>query len=207
VNQPTKPFADLREACLAEAMRVIKDAGVEELSLREVARRLGVSHQAPYRHFPSRDHILAEIVARCFRDFDAALARAPSSDDPRADLRAMGVEYLRYAAENPLEYRLMFGAKLPEAAKHPKMLEHGCGAYDQLRAVLGRVFGEAPDSARVTLEAMFVWAAMHGIASIFETDAMSGLGVDAAVQARVAQHVLDRIDAALDAGGARRAPA
>ncbi|MCG8692745.1 MAG: TetR/AcrR family transcriptional regulator, partial [Minwuiales bacterium] len=60
---------DLREACVREALAIIDTSGVEELSLREVARRLGVSHQAPYRHFPSRDHILAEIVTRAFESF------------------------------------------------------------------------------------------------------------------------------------------
>jgi AcrR family transcriptional regulator len=198
VNEQVKP-ADLREACVAEALRIIRDVGIEELSLREVARRLGVSHQAPYRHFPSRDHILAEIVDRCFRDFDDALAEVAATDDPAADLRAMGERYFRYAAENPLEYRLMFGAKLPKAEQHPAMLDHGCAAYDQLRSVLGRLYAEPPGSPHVTLEAMFVWASMHGIVSIFETDAMSGLGIDAEVQARVAAHVLDRIEAALGA--------
>jgi AcrR family transcriptional regulator len=197
MNQQTRPQPDLREACVAEAMRIIRDVGIEELSLREVARRLGVSHQAPYRHFPSRDHILAEIVDRCFRGFDAALAEVPATDDPVADLRAMGERYFRYAAENPLEYRLMFGAKLPKAEDHPAMLDHGCAAYDQLRGVLGRLFDAPPDWPEVTLEAMFVWGSMHGMASIFETGAMSGLGVDARVQARVAAHVLDRIESAL----------
>jgi AcrR family transcriptional regulator len=64
---------ELPEACVTEALAIIRDVGIENLSLREVARRLGVSHQAPYRHFPSRDHLLAEVVDRCFRDFDAAL--------------------------------------------------------------------------------------------------------------------------------------
>jgi AcrR family transcriptional regulator len=206
VNERAKIHGDLREACVAEAMRIIRDVGIEELSLREVARRLGVSHQAPYRHFPSRDHILAEIVDRCFRDFDAWLAQTPRTDDPMADLDAMGVLYLRYAAEHPLEYRLMFGAKLPDAAAHPEMLERGCGAYDQLRAVLGRIFGLPPDSEPVTLDAMFVWAAMHGIASIFETDAMSGLGVTPEVQARVSAHVRRRIRDALSTGLGDPAP-
>lgn len=64
----TSPCSDLREACVREALAIITSAGVEKLSLREVARRLGVSHQSPYRHFESRDHVLAEIVRRAFVD-------------------------------------------------------------------------------------------------------------------------------------------
>jgi AcrR family transcriptional regulator len=50
---------DLREACVKQALEIIAKGGIDSLSLRDVARRLGVSHQAPYKHFPSRDHILA----------------------------------------------------------------------------------------------------------------------------------------------------
>lgn len=197
MNERARMRGDLREACLCEALGIIKDRGIEDLSLREVARRLGVSHQAPYRHFPSRDHLLAEIVDRCFRSFDEYLAQGGVTDAPRADLRRMGELYLAYAAQFPLEYRLMFGAKLPRADEHPQMMERGCGAFDQLRAVLARIFGGELDDPRITADAMFVWSSIHGFASILQTEAMGNLGVDDAVQAAVESHVLDRIDAAL----------
>ena len=60
----------MREACVEEALAIVGEAGLEALSLREVARRLHVSHQAPYKHFPSRDHILAEVVGRAFAGAD-----------------------------------------------------------------------------------------------------------------------------------------
>lgn len=197
MNERAKTQGELREACLVEAMGIIKERGIEELSLREVARRLGVSHQAPYRHFPSRDHILAEIVDRAFRRFDDHLAQGGVTEDPQADLRRMGELYLDYAARFPLEYRLMFGAKLPRVEEHPQMMERGCGAFDQLRAVLARVLGGEPGDPQVTAEAMFVWATIHGLASILQTESMGNLGIDAAVQRMVSDHVLGRIDAAL----------
>ena len=63
----------LKAACLKAAREAIAEHGLEQLSLREVARRLGVSHQAPYKHFPSRDHLLAEVIRQCFEDFAASL--------------------------------------------------------------------------------------------------------------------------------------
>jgi len=197
VNEPAKLQGDLREGCLVEAMGIIKDRGLEELSLREVARRLGVSHQAPYRHFPSRDHLLAEVVDRAFRRFDDFLAQAGVTEDPRADLQRMGQLYLEYAARFPLEYRLMFGAKLPRVEEHPQMMERGCGAFDQLRDVLARMVGGTRDDAVVTAEAMFAWSTIHGLASILQTEAMGNLGIDADLQRAVSDHVLGRIDAAL----------
>ena len=65
---------DLKEACVQAARDVISEKGVESWSMRDVARRLEISHQAPYRHFPSRDHLLAEIMQRCFEDFAKFLA-------------------------------------------------------------------------------------------------------------------------------------
>ena len=65
-TQKTNPTSkiDLKEACVVAAQEVIAERGVENLSLREVSRKLGVSHQAPYKHYPSRDHLLAEPVYR-----------------------------------------------------------------------------------------------------------------------------------------------
>ena len=66
---------DLREAYVKEALAIIAEGGIDSLSLRDVARRLGVSHQAPYKHFPSRDHILAEVVGRAYAGFAAHLEK------------------------------------------------------------------------------------------------------------------------------------
>lgn len=199
LNKSVRVQSDLREHCLAEALTVIGEVGIENLSLREVARRLGVSHQAPYRHFPSRDHLLAEVVDRVFQEFGEYLTEGMPTDDPRADFVRMGRRYLEYAAEKPLEYRLMFGATLPDPREHPDMMEKGCLSFDGLREVLSRILEVPADSERVTLEAMFVWSTIHGLASIRETEAMGGLGIDDDTQARVIDHVLARIDSALEA--------
>jgi AcrR family transcriptional regulator len=197
MTQAKRQRIDLREACLDEALAVIREGGIETLSLREVARRLGVSHQAPYRHYPSRDHLLAVLVDRVFREFDAHLAQAGETEDARADLAAMGRLYLDYALSKPLEYRLMFGAPLPSPQAHPEMLECGCAAFDRLRAAIARILGEGADDEAVTLEAMFVWSTIHGLASILDTEAMAGLGIEPALQEQVERHVLGRIDRAL----------
>jgi AcrR family transcriptional regulator len=112
MKQPRAKTRNLRESFVLEAMAIIGETGIEELSLREVARRLGVSHQAPYKHFPS-DHLLAEIVSRAFAAFAQHLDARRRSQNPHEDLAAMGRAYLDYAREHPLHYRLMFGTPLP----------------------------------------------------------------------------------------------
>lgn len=195
-----KPERDLREACLAEAMAIIEAEGVERLSLREVARRLGVSHQAPYRHFPSRDHILAELVARAFAAFARFLDAAPRTDDPAADMGRMGAAYLAYARSHPLEYRLMFGTPLPDWRAHPEMLRQGRHAFSLLCDALRRraeAQGEAKGEEAILLDALFVWSTLHGLAAIRTSATVSGLGIPAAVLEEAGAHALARIGDAL----------
>jgi len=132
-------IADVREACVAEAFRIVEEAGVESLSLRDVARRLGVSHQAPYKHFPSRGHMLAEIIARSFDDFSAFLQSRPSENEPKADLQAMGSLYMAYARQHPLQYRLMFNTPMPDPGQHPEMMAKARFAFGILRDRLAQM--------------------------------------------------------------------
>jgi AcrR family transcriptional regulator len=170
--------SDLREACIGEAFKIIEEAGVERLSLRDVARRLGVSHQAPYKHFPSRDHILAEILARSFDEFAAFLESRPPSDEPNSDLKAMGMLYIEYARKHPLKYRLMFNTPLPEPKQHPGMMRNAQRAFALLRERLEHMplrIVEAPSPSSASLDALFVWSALHGLASILQSDALQTL--------------------------------
>lgn len=191
---------DLKEACILAARQVIAEHGIEQLSLREVARALGVSHQAPYRHYPSRDHLLAEVMRRCFESFARALDARAHGDDPAADLESLGRQYLGYAAANPLEYRLMFGTPWPEPAEHPDLVRDAVYAFDVLRGVLRRMYGDAAAvRAQVDLHAMFIWSTMHGFASITQGNVMSCLKLAPKAEAESPHHVMRMIEAAMRA--------
>ncbi|MEM7023416.1 MAG: TetR/AcrR family transcriptional regulator [Pseudomonadota bacterium] len=195
----TRP-SDLREACVQEALSIIETSGVEQLSLREVARRLGVSHQAPYKHFPSRDHILAEIVARAFDSFARYLDGRDKTGDPDQDLGEMGRAYLRYAQAHPLQYRLMFGTPLPEPHAHPEMMRNARHAFALLSDGLQRLSGEQPSSEPsddVLLDALFIWSALHGLASISGSCVVETLDLPTKLLEGAGPHVLNRIGAAM----------
>ena len=153
----------LKEACVQAAREVIAEHGVESLSMRDVARKLDISHQAPYRHFESRDHLLAEIMRRCFAEFAQHLDDRPRTGNPAADLESMGHAYLRYARMKPLEYRLMFGTPWPEPAQHPALVRHAVHAFNLLRDSLRALHGGQPeDHAQADRQAMFIWSTLHG---------------------------------------------
>lgn len=190
----------LREACVKEASSIIAEAGLEQLSLREVARRLGVSHQAPYKHFPTRDHLLAEVVSRAFADFAAYLDHRKLSGNPADDLGSIGQAYVRYAVQNPLQYRLMFGTPLPDPDQHPEMLMNARHAFSTLRKALLQLHAELDRTSSVDeldLEALFVWSAVHGLVSILSTSAITTLAVSPTVLAASASYSLQRIAAAI----------
>ncbi len=197
--RPTARPADLREACVQAAREVIAERGVEGLSMRDVARRLGISHQAPYRHFESRDHLLAEIMRRCFADFASYLDARPRSADDHEDLAAMGEAYLAYAAAKPLEYRLMFGTPWPAPAHHAGLVADAVHAFDILRNNLRRQHGDAPGmQARADLDSMFIWSALHGMASITRSQAMDCLQLAPGVGAAFKDYLMRKIGAALE---------
>jgi len=193
--------ADVREACVAEAFRIVEEAGVESLSLRDVARRLGVSHQAPYKHFPSRGHMLAEIISRSFDDFSAFLQSRPAEDDPEADLQALGNRYMEYSQKHPLHYRLMFNTPMPDPGQHPQMMEKARFAFgilcDRLaRMPLRPVPGAQPSPE---LDALFIWSTLHGLASLLQSDVFETLGLSEAERAMSVARCFARMDLALGA--------
>jgi AcrR family transcriptional regulator len=208
--RPLPPAAEaagvpLRESCVTTALAVIAEHGLDKLSLREVARRLGVSHQAPYKHYPSRDHLLAEVVRRCYARFNAVMdAATADAADPMDAMRRCGESYLRFAMEHPLEYRLMFGDPLPDPEAHPEMLAEAHIAFDALRASVAAVVGLPPDHPQIMADALFVWSTVHGFAMIRQTDALGCIGLGDTDEAALAGAVLGNICAALTAKAAPR---
>jgi AcrR family transcriptional regulator len=193
---------DLREDCVREALTIIEREGLEALSLREVARRLGVSHQAPYRHYPSRDHLLAEVVRRAFTAFAEHLEARPRRAEPAADLEAMSRAYLDYAARHPLQYRLMFGTPLPDPVAHPDMMSRGRDAFAMLEEAVAKLDRERDPAARAPdprLDALNIWALLHGLATIAETTALRSLGFQSGTVCAAQDHAMARMHAGLHA--------
>ena len=194
----TPPKPNLKEACVQAAHEFIAEKGIENLSMRDVARKLEVSHQAPYRHYPSKDHLLAAVIARCFRDFAGFLDARPNFESPEEDLAAMGQQYVTYATSHPLEYRLMFGTTWPDAAEDSELIRDSLHAFNVLRRVLERIHGTSKAAReKVDLDAMFIWSNMHGLVTIMQSNVMRHLQLAPNVDKNVAQHVFGMISSAM----------
>lgn len=161
-----KPYhhGDLRERLVAAGEQALQDLPLAEVTLREIARRAGVSHAAPKHHFASLGELLAEIAARGFVRFVAGheLAMAQSADPTAVGrLRAVGEAYIDFAAANPAIFGLMFG-KQGECVITPGLLETMRTAWTQLETAVASVIG--PAHARDG--AIAYWSALHGFSML-----------------------------------------
>jgi AcrR family transcriptional regulator len=159
-----EPVADLRVRILAAADELLRTGGVGALSMREVARRAGVTHQAPYHHFEDREAIVAELVTGGFATLADRLARANDAaprHGPRRVLVDAGRAYVGFALEQPGRFRIMFRPELCDAARFPAAAQAGERAFGELLRMVAIVHG-APDETLATLH----WSQVHGLASL-----------------------------------------
>lgn len=107
-----KPYhhGDLRRVLIDAALQLVDEGGPDAVSVREAARRAGVSPGAPFRHFPSRDALMQAVAEEAQRRFRAeivvALSDAPAAD-PLARFRALGLGYVRWAIRNPTHFEII----------------------------------------------------------------------------------------------------
>lgn len=152
---------DLRAALLREAGRVLATSGPEALSLRELARALGVSHNAPYKHFATRDALLAALAAEGFRELTADGQEAARTAPPGEIMRARALAYIRFALRRPAVFKLMFSRDVSGRA-HAELGDAARAGFFALRHA---VAGGATD--RVANDtALAAWAFVHGIAHL-----------------------------------------
>jgi AcrR family transcriptional regulator len=160
----SKPYhhGDLRRQLIATGEEVLAERGITALSLREVARRLGVSHNAPFKHFASREALLAAIAEEGFAELAARLQGAMASDAGVGGMMERGVAYVTFALERPAVFRLMFGGVL-DPSEHPGLAERATASLEGMTRRIGEAFGDDENLGDATLSA---WAFGHGLASL-----------------------------------------
>jgi AcrR family transcriptional regulator len=187
----TQPYhhGDLRRALIDTALELVSEEQDWTFSLRELARRAGVSHHAPYNHFADKLDLLAATAAVGFGLLRDGLRQAMVGiEDPEELLVAIARTYVRLGLENPALYRLMFGPALSEAgsADRPPVAKlAGAEARAVLEEIILRgahagVFAASPDDPEdVALTALAVWSATHGLTMLaIDKVAPVGLTVD-----------------------------
>lgn len=169
MTQPgTYHHGDLRAALLAGAERLVRDAGIDALSLRRLAEQVGVSRSAPYHHFRDKHELLCALAARGFAQLETLIeeAQLERQGDLEAGLRRFVQAYLRFATENPDIYDLMFGRVIWQSGGPTEELREV--AYRSFRRYVERIGTlvttvNLPRGSNPLRLAQASWATLHGL--------------------------------------------
>lgn len=173
---------DLRRALLDAALALVASKGVANLSLRETARAAGVTHNAPYRHFPDKNALLAALAEDGFRQMAAEMvaARDGAGTAPEQRFLAIGLTYVRFAVGHPALFRVMFAPEIAERSDFPALRAAEVAAYDLCADAIRDCQAAGairPGDDRAL--ALAAWAMMHGVATLVLDDFVGWTGVAA----------------------------
>jgi len=161
---------NLAEALVQAALDLVAEFGPAGFSVAEVARAVGVSPAAPYRHFRDRDALMADIARRGFERFAERLAEAwdDGRPDPRTAFENLGQAYLAFAREEPAYYAAMFEARLPPDTSR-ELARASDAAFAVLRRASEALIAELPAGERppALMMSLHTWVMAHGTASLF----------------------------------------
>ena len=164
---------DLRSELLRTSRQLLDESGPGALSMREVARRAGCTHQAPYHYFANREAILAALVHEGFDELADRLASAHEgleSTDLRAILTASGNAYVEFALRHPGVFRVMFRPDVCDPERFPEVVQAGGRARGELARLVKVVLC---DDAPLEVEVLF-WSGVHGLASLLLDGPLAG---------------------------------
>lgn len=189
---------DLRRALLDEALAIIREEGVEGVTLRGIGARAGVSRSALYRHFADKDALLTAVATEGFRRLRERLVEAwQENGGGPGGWRAMGVAYIRFAVANPSHYRVIFGRYVASGSEDEDLATEAHGAFqalvDAVFALQEEGFLHRDDPV---LLARFIWAVVHGIAML----AIDGQVPEAGAVDELMSYSLERLQTGIRAG-------
>jgi AcrR family transcriptional regulator len=168
-NESAAQAEAFRERIVQASTELIQEQGLSALSMREVARRAGVSHQAPYYYFADREAILGAIAEQGFRMMRDFVQRSvpERSGAPHEAIIAGGHAYLEFAFAHPAHFRVMFRPELVSPERHPNVQGEGLRACDTFfRIVESAVQGGLPAEPNVDALFLTCWSFAHGLACL-----------------------------------------
>jgi AcrR family transcriptional regulator len=170
-TDPAQPYhhGDLRNALIRASLDILGESGVPGLSLRAAARRAGVSHAAPRRHFADKEALLAAVAEEGFQRLANRVGdvRRRFPLDARLQLREAGSAYVQCAVTHPALFRVMFGGLIQDLETYPGLRSAASRAFDCLVQIVRAgqesgvfVAGSPRDVALVA------WSLVHGLATL-----------------------------------------
>lgn len=159
---------NLRETLVEQGLQLLGSEGIAALSMRQIARRSGVSQTAPLHYFGGKAGLLAAIAAEGFRRLLALRTeRLAGCSDPARRLLTAMVAYVEFAVEHPGLFHLMYGPEIPNKHEFPELEEAASRSYGLLEDCVGDYLGSIGQPAEAQRDAtLAAWTACHGLATI-----------------------------------------
>lgn len=160
---------NLREELVSAALELIRATGAEGLTLRAVAKRLGVSQAAPYRHFPTKDALLAAVAVDGFETLQREIERLSRRAGPNvlARFQAVGLAYATFALKYPAHFKVMYGPH-PEEFRSGPVAEAGRKAFVFYRETISACIAAGQSrNSDVNRIAFAAWAYVHGLIALY----------------------------------------
>ncbi len=155
----------LRPALINAAEEILRNDGIEALSLRALARATGVTQAAPYSHFANKDELLAAVAEAGFQRLALSMVDAATGQpDARGRIEKLIAAYIRFAVANDQLFRLMFSRELAEMKNYPTLAMTAGKSYALISAVLARRAGADPAETR--FQTVAIWSLCHGLTQL-----------------------------------------
>jgi AcrR family transcriptional regulator len=160
--------SELPARLLAVTEEILREQGLHKFTLREAARRAGVSHGAPAFHFKDASGLLTAFAAEGFRTLRELMLkyRAEAHADAAAQLLAVGCAYIDYAIAHRPQFQLMFRSDTIRL-EDERFKEASGGAFQQLQETMAALFGPEETEAGRMARLMLAWSAVHGFATLY----------------------------------------
>lgn len=198
-NAPHRPYhhGNLRQAVIDTALQLAEEAGDERISLREVARRIGVSSGAPFRHFADHAALMTAIAEEATVRLKLMVERdqhqAPAAAIER--LRTMGHSFLAWALQHPTSFRLVSARRLYDFEASPALRAHFNAVRDRTLALVrqAQAEGDLPDGVPSDRLALMLRSAVYGMARMHVDGQLAQWGVGQRSARRELQATLDAL--------------
>jgi len=182
---------DLRSEVLHKALLAIGTKGIPSLSLREIAKSIGVSHVSIYHHFSSKDDLVNQVAATGFKLFNQIYRRFETMDaeEWKRELLRLGCSYVKFAVEHPAYYKTMYSPDRPTPKIDGDMASEGNKAFSKLRdfiryGVKTKVVSGTPE--RISAH---IWSSLHGISELLIANRLLTVNSEDDVETFVQQHL------------------
>ncbi|MDX1459275.1 MAG: TetR/AcrR family transcriptional regulator [Marinobacter sp.] len=191
MSRPAYHHGDLSQEALHLALDILRAESDTAISLRAIAKHIGVSAPALYRHFADRESLLAELAITGFQWLRDRLRRVDQTD-PRHALLHIGLAYVAFAEDEPNLYRLMFGGRILPRGAHPRLDEAGLEAFRVLEETVAK--GQSVGYLKplpLPLMTATAWSLVHGLSELTIDGHLPGVDIEPTLAEGVLTLLLD----------------